>query len=647
MDRDRAKARLPVHGPVREVRPEDARDREALSMPPPARVRFGPAMWRRAATGLALVAVVAAFVVFWYASRPDAPVPREIRLEAVPFTSYPGREKEPTFSRDGSHVAFTWDGENQDNRDIYVKPIGAEQPHRLTSDPAQDGSPAWSPDGTRIAFLRNKPGGGAEVRLIPPSGGPELTIAEVQGLAHQGLSWSPNDLSLAVVDRSSPAEPLGIFVLDVGSGAKRRLTTPPSSVADQQPAFSPDGRTVAFIRTLLGRGFFVHTVPAAGGEPSLLVPTSLVRGRLAWIPGGEEILFRAFPAAADGGQPRPSASGTTGASFASLWRVPAGGGEARLLAGTESAVDVAVSGDGRRVVYSQETRDLDIWRLDLRLGPAAGAAQIRFTPSTKLDRNPQFSPDGERVAFSSDRSGENAIWVSDEQGRYPLRLTSFGRKVTVLAPRWSHDGKEIAFDFNREDTENVDIYVMSASGGPARQVTTSPAIDATSSWSRDGRWIYFASNRTSSWQVWKVPSSGKEAGNARQVTRGGGFAAIESTDGHVYFTRTIADQQHSIWRIPVEGGPEEVVVEGYRSSGFSFDLTAEGLYFVDQESFSSGTSRVVRFHSFARRPATEVARLHYPLFLNGPAISVSSDGRWLLSTQVQEESDLMLVEKFR
>ncbi len=92
-------------------------------------------------------------------------------------------------------MAFTWDGENQGNHDIYVKAIGAEQPLRLTSDPARDGSPAWSPDGTRIAFLRDAPGGGSELRLIPPTGGAELQLGEVQSLAHQGLAWSPDGRS--------------------------------------------------------------------------------------------------------------------------------------------------------------------------------------------------------------------------------------------------------------------------------------------------------------------------------------------------------------------------------------------------------------------------------------------------------------------
>src|SRR5262249_55160390 len=108
------------------------------------------------AAGLVAVIVVTA-IAFWF-SRSN-PQPPEVPLTAVPLTSYPGIEMQPSFSPDGNQVAFAWNGEKQDNFDIYVKLIGAGGNLRLTTHPADDYSPAWSPDGRSIAFLRKLPGG--------------------------------------------------------------------------------------------------------------------------------------------------------------------------------------------------------------------------------------------------------------------------------------------------------------------------------------------------------------------------------------------------------------------------------------------------------------------------------------------------------
>ena len=226
---------------------------------------------------------------------------------------------------------------------------------------------------------------------------------------------------------------------------KERLTTPSSlaEFGDNLPAFSPDGRTVAFKRTL-AKGTHVHLVPAAGGEPRELVPALLMSGRVDWIPSGEEIILAAEPVASEGAPPRPSLGG--GPEASALWRVSVAGGQARLLKGSVSAEDVAVSREGHRLAYSQETSDWDIWRLDLRRGRGTGEAQTRFIASTRMNGNPRFSPDDKQVVFTSDRSGSFEIWLADNRGGNLLRLTSLGKDGRPGSPRWSPDGKTIAFD---------------------------------------------------------------------------------------------------------------------------------------------------------------------------------------------------------
>ena len=99
-------------------------------------------------------------------------------LEVVPLTSYAGSERSPSFSPDGNQVAFSWNGDKQDNFDIYVKQIGSADPERLTTDPAEDLSPAFSPDGRSIGFIRVSKER-ATFMIIPAIGGPERIVAEV------------------------------------------------------------------------------------------------------------------------------------------------------------------------------------------------------------------------------------------------------------------------------------------------------------------------------------------------------------------------------------------------------------------------------------------------------------------------------------
>ncbi len=221
-------------------------------------------------------------------------------LQAVPLTGYPGSEFSSSFSPDGNQVAFCWDGENQDNLDIYVKMIGSETPLRLTTDPARDFSPAWSADGRRIAFLRAMPRQKAAVLLIPAIGGPERLVAEISdvgGDSSSNLARGPDSKELVVTERTSPGDPFALFLLSTESGEKRRLTSPPAkSLGDSGPAFSPDGRSLAFARVL---GFLVSDIYllalaedlTPNGEPKRLTFQNLPSWSPTWTPDGREIVY--------------------------------------------------------------------------------------------------------------------------------------------------------------------------------------------------------------------------------------------------------------------------------------------------------------------------------------------------------------------
>ncbi|HEX2521323.1 MAG TPA: protein kinase, partial [Terriglobia bacterium] len=105
--------------------------------------------WGWAGAALAVVALAVATWLFRGTARKPAGAP-----EVVPLTTSAGFERSPSFSPDGNQVAFSWNGDKQDNFDIYIKLIGSPTPVRLTTDPAEDIRPAFSPDGRSIGFLR-------------------------------------------------------------------------------------------------------------------------------------------------------------------------------------------------------------------------------------------------------------------------------------------------------------------------------------------------------------------------------------------------------------------------------------------------------------------------------------------------------------
>jgi Tol biopolymer transport system component len=279
--------------------------------------------------------------------------------------------------------------------------------------------------------------------------------------------------------------------------------------------------------------------------------------------------------------------------------------------------------------------NINIWRAKGPRAPAQGGAPVELISSPRQQDDEQFSPDGKRIAFASDRSGSFEIWLCNSDGSSPVQLTSFGGPLTGT-PNWSPDGRWIAFDSRPGGRSRV--FVVSAEGGEARRVTEGNWDDFVPSWSRDGKWIYFCSNRSGDWELWKVPAAG---GQAVQVTETGGFEAKESKDSKwLYYTKSSAQ---GIWKMPVRGGAGILALD--RNIRRFWDATDQGICFIDLDAKPHPTINVCDLDT---QRVTRIATIDKPLWTPDGALSVSPDGQWVLYPQVDRvESHIMLVENFR
>ena len=278
--------------------------------------------------------------------------------------------------------------------------------------------------------------------MIPAIPGHEDILARGHSGVMRGISWSPDGRYLAFTDREQLQDPSAVFLVNKETRERRRLTTPPEGTAgDSNPTFSGDGKKMAFVRTLTdGMTELVVLLLESKKEIVLQSEDSDITG-LTWGPQNRDIIY---------------ATNKTGIS--GLWRVSAGGGESRALPLGEDAVSVAVSIRSHRLVYTRASINTNIWRIRFN-GPKDHAIRTRLIASSRQEVQPAFSPDGTRIAFTSNRSGPQEIWICRSDGSDVVQLTHLGHGRTGT-PRWSPDGRRIVFDSRQGGRSNIyAIYV--------------------------------------------------------------------------------------------------------------------------------------------------------------------------------------------
>jgi Tol biopolymer transport system component/DNA-binding winged helix-turn-helix (wHTH) protein len=583
--------------------------------------------WIMLATGFLaiLVASVGPLVAHRW-GRQQSPI-GQAALSALPFTALPRRATSPAFSPDGSRIAFAWNGDPKGGAtgfDLYVKALGSETILRLTQHPSEWLIPAWSPDGTQIAFHRMD-GADTGIYVVPALGGAERKLRSTRIRVSDrvgdfaGVSWSPDGNWIAFADLLPSEDHASVNLLSMETLESKQILINPSCIGEGLPAFSHNGEYLAY--WCLRRAFdaVLYSLPIRGGQPKAISSFRAFPNGLTWSPHDEKLIY---------------SLNSLGAGFSDeLGEVTVKDGSIKKLEFARSALQPTVSSRADKLAYSSFSTGSSIWRRDLN-HPESPAVEL--IPSSRGQFDAQYSPEGKRIAFVSLRTGLQGVWISNGDGSGLVQISN--PNYVSGSPQWSPDGNKIAFDSH--PAEHWEIYLADVAERKPRKLVTNITNVIRPHWSRDGKWIYFSSQESGRMGIYRCPVSG---GDAVLLSKGAEeINARESLDGKtVYFASNHANSTLKQITLPVQPGGESNL-EGLPLIRVAelWTLSHSGIYFVPADA-----PRSLRYFDFSNNQVHSVFQSDKDLF---SGLSVSPDGRWIIYSQIGDENgDIMLVEHYR
>ncbi|HEV3065577.1 MAG TPA: winged helix-turn-helix domain-containing protein [Chthoniobacterales bacterium] len=555
-----------------------------------------------------------------------------VPLNGVPITALPGWADFPAISPDGSRIVFEWTGEQQFAAfDLYVKIIGNENLLRLTNDPAVHLAPTWSPDGTQIAFQRvSKEGGG--IYVVPANGGPVKKLRATNSSFDRSMriSWSLDGKTIAFADSPFPGGHKRLELLSLATLESKQIEHDEKCVEEVLPAFSPDGKQLAYACSLSGREgeFGLSVVTAEGRAPRMIRETSGWMKGLEWQGDGKALLF---------------SENHTGVEHAVLRELNLANGSIRdRLVGLNSHFSDDFSAKAGRLAYTVNSGGHHIiWRGDLW---HPNTPPEKLISTTRDQSCPQYSPDGKHVAFASNRGGPPEIWMSNADGQEIVQLTNL-RGLATGSPTWSPDSRKIVFDSRTKTADGQirpDLFIVDIDERMPWKLDTGTPGAFNPSWSHDGKWIYFVggSDDAMGERIYRVPPEG---GKPEVLTTARGYWPQESLDGQTLYFAANSGMNFTLHKASLKPTGTESPVNDMPTLSFlmNWEIVPGGVYFYPMEDLLT-----LSYFDFSTRKVRSIFKVSGGgSFLGG---SVSPDGRYILYPELDDyQSDIMLVENFR
>ena len=543
--------------------------------------------------------------------------PREKAAVWQPLTAAAGLEIHPSWSPDGSRLAYIKRLPGLPGSAVYQVTPGGGLPLQITDGSHGDSCPTWSPDGRTIAFLRATERG-TELMLVAASGGVVRSLAMIPHVLQAGISWSPDGASIALSGKPALGESFRIQVVNIATGTLSDLTHPGNEHwGDFAPCFSPDGRWLSFTRGVNPGIQEVFVVELAGGEEwQVTRDARQVKGH-GWSRDSRFLIYSSTLSVPE-----------------SLWRISRDGGTPQWLGGI-----------GRNPALARQTGDLAVerWRFNRGLvmkdltGSKDGENQLPLLNSTLEDRDGKIHPDGDWIVFVSNRSGADQLYAYRQSEQNVKALTHFGGQH-LGSPAWSKDGSALSFA-SYDLAGSADIYQLSFPQGRMERLTKDPWNQIGPSWAPDGKAIVYGSNQTGRWEIWQLDLT---TGNTEQLTQFGGYRANWAPHGDaLYFTKF---DQPGIWKMPESGTGEQLFIEHHHllDSG-NWHVGEQGIFYVERKNMAA-TPRLM-FRGFSAKTSRVLID---PLLVPSGRDSISLSGdetTLLISKTFEAQCDLYVLPR--
>lgn len=436
---------------------------------------------------LALIAVLTAGFLaryLFYRNVTADDVPDWSTATHMQVTNSPWIDGYPSLSPDGKNIVYA--SENDGDRNIYLQRVNGEMPVNLTpNSPNSDTMPAFSPDGEMIAFRSERQPAGIYVM--------EQTGENARRVSDIGFhpSWSHDGEKIIVSDRAAAIHSVhtvansSLWQIDVASGTKERIETGGDAI---MPKASPNGHRIAFWFASEQNSGEIATIPAAGGEPMIVASNVSADWNPVWSPDGRYLYF----ASNRGGN-------------MNFWRI----------------------------AINEET------------GVTTGEPEPVPTPS-KYCRHISLSRDGKMLAYVRYESRSNLLGFAFDPAELkmngPVEWITRGNNE-ISYPDLSPDGRSFVVRVPGLTTE--DLVIMDRHGNNRRSITSDEFAERFPRWSPDGRRIAFHSNRTGRYQIWAVNADGTSAEQLTETEKSGANMAVFSPDGTKMAFTEIDGQTHS------------------------------------------------------------------------------------------------------